>query len=210
MKIGYTDITVILDRSGSMRGKEKFVEEGFDEFVNEQKQQEGTTLLSAVQFDTKYEQMFEAVNINTNPKVKLEARGMTALYDAIGKTINETGQRLSGLKKSKRPENVIFLIITDGQENSSKEFNASQIKEMIKHQEDKYSWQFIYLGSNQDAVVEAKKFGISLDKAATYSDTEGGLKSAIRSCSVMTNSYRSTKIMGFTESQREDLIDSTK
>lgn len=207
MKKDYTDITVILDRSGSMNGKEEFVESGFKEFIEDQKQDEGQVLVSAVQFDTKYEKVFSGVDVQANPSINLKPRGMTALYDAIGRAINETGQRFAALLEDQRPENVIFLIVTDGLENASKEFTSEKIKNMIQHQENKYSWQFIYLGSNQDAVIEAQKFGIIMDKAATYSDIdEKGHIVAWNTMSRMTNTYKDIKSMSFTDEERAEVM----
>lgn len=93
---------------------------------------------------------------------------MTALLDAVGRAINETGQRLAVMPEHERPGLVVFVIITDGQENSSHEFTKTQIKELIKHQQTKYAWQFTFLGANQDAFAEARSIGISLIASANF------------------------------------------
>ncbi len=93
---------------------------------------------------------------------------MTALLDAVGRAINETGERLANMPERDRPGLVVFVIVTDGQENSSHEFSRPQIKEMIEHQQTQYQWQFTFLGANQDAFAEAASIGISKAAAANY------------------------------------------
>jgi hypothetical protein len=94
---------------------------------------------------------------------------MTALLDAVGRAIGDTGLRLHRMPENERPGLVLFVIITDGLENSSHEFNCDQIKQMIEHQKQVYSWQFTFLGANQDAFAEAGKMGINAEDAACYS-----------------------------------------
>ena len=123
MNRNLTDITVVLDRSGSMTTVMHDVTGGFDKFIEEQKKVQGEALLTLVQFDTEYEFVHKAKNIKDIPKLEFMPRGMTALLDAMGRAITETGERLRNMKEEDRPGKVICLIITDGQENSSKEYN---------------------------------------------------------------------------------------
>ena len=102
------------------------------------------------------------------------AYGMTALLDAVGTTINSIGERLANTPEEERPEKVIFVITTDGYENDSREFTRDKVKEMIEHQQNKYSWVFMFLGANMDAVAEAGKYGISSSYAATYTASDVG------------------------------------
>jgi hypothetical protein len=104
------------------------------------------------------------------PHCHLEPRGNTALLDAVGRAIVETGERLRALPENERPGLVVFVIVTDGQENSSREYTKARVKEMIEHQQNVYKWQFTYLGANQDAFAEAGGMGIRLAGAAHYSD----------------------------------------
>ena len=188
----FTDITVVLDRSGSMASVSDATVDGFDEFVKGQKAQGDNAALSLVQFDDIYENVWNGLPINTVPSVKeiFVPRGMTALHDAIGKTINETGQRLSKLSEAQRPNKVVFVIITDGFENASKEFNNAKIKSMIEHQTDQYKWSFIFLGSNQDAVLSATSLGIKGGWAATYNANAGSVRKAFSSVSDKMSAYR--------------------
>lgn len=143
-----TDITVILDRSGSMSSMKDYVEEAFNKFLSEQAEVEGDCTINLVQFDDIYEEVYKGVRIQNAPKLCLNPRNTTALYDAIGKTINSIGERLRKLSEHKRPDQVLITVITDGFENASREFNYNKIKEMIDHQTSKYNWKFAYIGAS--------------------------------------------------------------
>ncbi len=169
MKSNITDITLVVDRSGSMQQRREDAEGGVNAFIQQQAEEQGAAVLTLVQFDTEYEILHRGVPIDEVPEYRLEPRGMTALLDAVGRAINETGIRLSGLKEADRPGLVIFVITTDGLENSSTEFTRTQIKEMIEHQQSKYGWHFTFLGANQDAFAEAGAMGMRASAVANYS-----------------------------------------
>jgi hypothetical protein len=145
-----------------------------NEFIRQQKEQPGQAVFTLVQFDTEYEFVHRAVPIGNVPKCELLPRGCTALLDAVGRAIVETGERLKGIAEQDRPGLVVFLIVTDGQENSSKEYRLPMIKEMIEHQQSVYQWQFTFLGANQDAFAEAGAMGIAAQAAANYSAERTG------------------------------------
>jgi uncharacterized protein YegL len=168
MRNDLTDITVVLDRSGSMASIRKDMEGGLNAFVDKQKTEPGHANFTLVQFDTQYEFVHRAVPINDVPACTLVPRGGTALLDAVGKAIAETGERLKATPEDQRPGLVVFLVITDGQENSSREFKKHQIKEMIEHQQNAYKWQFTYLGANQDSFAEAGAMGFQSQAVADY------------------------------------------
>lgn len=168
MRNDLTDITVVMDRSGSMAAVKSDAENGLNSFIDSQKRQPGSALFSLVQFDTEYEIVHNAVPIQSVPPCTLEPRGFTALLDAVGNTINRTGERLRGMNEQDRPGLVVFVIITDGQENASREFQKARIKEMIEHQQSVYKWQFTYLGANQDSFGEATGLGLPASSAANY------------------------------------------
>ncbi|HHV13109.1 MAG TPA: VWA domain-containing protein [Clostridiales bacterium] len=174
MRNDLTQIVCILDRSGSMSTLELDTIGGYNRFIESQKEDQGEAWVTTVLFDDKYELLYDAADIKTvQPMTNKEyyARGMTALYDAIGKTIVDIGHRLAMLAEEERPSKVIVVIITDGQENSSKEYDKDRVKEMITHQTQKYNWQFIFMGANIDSAAEAASIGIdekfSMDYAAT-------------------------------------------
>ncbi len=165
-----TDITVVLDRSGSMSNIRVDMEGGFSEFLKEQKALPGKCTISLNQFDTQFETVYTGLDINDAPELRIAPRDWTALYDAIGKTINTLGDRLSKMPEASRPGKVIVVIVTDGGENASKEFSSQAVQKMIKHQESKYGWNFIYMGANQDAYGVAASIGVHRSKSSNYSN----------------------------------------
>ena len=168
MRTDLTDITLVVDRSGSMDAIQGDAEGGVNTFITEQAKEPGEALLTLVQFDTEYEFLHKGVPIGEVPRYELHPRGATALLDAVGRAINETGERLAAMKEQDRPGLVIFVVMTDGLENSSKEFTKAQIKEMIERQQHDYNWHFTFLGANQDAFAEAGSLGIQAAGAANY------------------------------------------
>lgn len=174
MRPDLTDITLVVDRSGSMSDVQQEAECGINAFIQAQAKEAGNALLTLVQFDTEYEFLHRGVPINKVPKYRLVPRGMTALLDAVGRAVNETGSRLANLAESDRPGLVIFVVMTDGLENSSSEFTKSQVKRMIELQQQKYSWHFTFLGANQDAFSEAASMGIAPSGAANFATQKIG------------------------------------
>ncbi|MFO0905555.1 MAG: vWA domain-containing protein [Pirellulales bacterium] len=169
MRADLTDITLVVDRSGSMDAIRDDAEGGVNAFIAEQAQAPGDACLTLVQFDTEYEFLEKGTPIREAGRFRLQPRGGTALLDAVGRAMQETGERLASLPEAERPGLVIFVVMTDGQENSSREYTKAQIKKMIEHQQSVYSWQFTFLGANQDAFAEAESLGIMLDGAAEFS-----------------------------------------
>jgi uncharacterized protein YegL len=174
-KPNFCEIVIILDRSGSMVSVRNDTIGGFNTFVEEQKKTTvGECLLTLVQFDNEYEVVYSGKPITEVPllnKGNYIPRGSTALLDAIGKTINEVGARLSKMNEEDRPSLVIFVTQTDGQENASLYFRSEQIKEMIKHQTYFYNWQFVFLGADQDS-FQAEEIGISRSNTYNYLSTD--------------------------------------
>ncbi|MCD7922917.1 MAG: VWA domain-containing protein [Clostridiales bacterium] len=177
MKETLTELVFILDRSGSMSRLTDDIIGGFNSMIEKQKKEPGEAVVTTVLFDDKYEILHDHLPLQkVKPLTNKEyfARGLTALLDAVGMTINTVGARLNDTPERKRPGKVIFVITTDGLENSSHEFTRAQIKEMITHQQDKYSWNFVFLGANMDAVKEASTLGIQADFARNYSASKAG------------------------------------
>lgn len=168
MRSDLTDITLVVDRSGSMEQIREDAEGGVNSFIAQQAKEPGEALLTLVQFDTEYEFLHQGVPITEVPKYQLVPRGRTALLDAVGRAINETGERLAKMDEQDRPGLVVFVVMTDGLENSSREFSKSDVKAMIERQQDKYNWHFTFLGANQDAFAEAGSMGIHAAGAANY------------------------------------------
>lgn len=169
MRSDLADITLAVDRSGSMQSIQSDAEGGVNAFIEKQASEPGEALLTLVQFDTEYEFVHRGIPIKQVPKYQLHPRGATALLDAVGQAINETGQRLASMPEQDRPGLVIFVVMTDGLENSSREFTKARVKEMIELQQAKYNWHFTFLGANQDAFAEAQDLGIDAMGAANFS-----------------------------------------
>ena len=178
MKADLTDITVVLDRSGSMETCRTDAEGGLNAFVDDQKTKPGDARFTLIQFDTEYEFVHRAIPLRDVPKCTLTPRGRTALLDAIGRGIAETGERLKAMTEDQRPGLVVMVIVTDGQENSSREFTKLQIRAMIERQQTAYKWQFTFLGANQDAFAEAAQLGLPQAVVANYARPAAAFKCA--------------------------------
>jgi uncharacterized protein YegL len=192
MKENLTQIIFILDRSGSMQDLTTDTIGGFNSFVEKQKLEPGEALLTTILFDDKYEILHDGENLKNIKELttkEYSARGTTALLDAMGKTINTVGEKLSKMEEKNRPSKVILVVTTDGMENSSKEFSREKIKEMVEHQTNKYQWQFIFLGANMDAVAVGQMYGFT--KSATYTANDVGTRSLYATLNTVTASYRS-------------------
>jgi hypothetical protein len=193
-----TEIIFLLDRSGSMGGLESDTIGGFNSFIENQRKLEGKTLVTAVLFDDQYEVIWNGAE---SEKVRLTAeeyyvRGCTALLDAVGKTILDVGYRLSKTNKEDLPGKVIFVITTDGFENASREFTYEKVKELIKHQQEKYSWEFIFLGANIDAVREAYNLGIHSQNAFNFEASEAGVEDMYKMvCEEVSERRQGSKIV---------------
>ena len=198
-----TDIIVVLDRSGSMQAVRQDMIGGLNQFVKEQKQHPQGATFSLVQFDTEYEIVCDCMKLADVGHLDLVPRGCTALLDAIGRTINSTENRLGKLDSVDKPSKVLFVIITDGHENSSHEFSKKQILEMITRKKTTNSWEFVFLGANQDAIDEGAQIGIGVNQAMTYQATPQGVSRAFSSLSAQATSYRTTGKYTFTDDDRK-------
>lgn len=179
MKKGLTELVFILDRSGSMGGLESDTIGGFNSMINKQKEEPGEALITTVLFDDRYEVIHDRFKVDMiRPLTQKEyyARGCTALLDAVGRTIDKIDRIQTYLPEEEKAEKVIFVITTDGLENSSREYSYNRLQKMIEHQKETYNWEFIFLGANMDAVSEAKKFGISEDRAVTFENDSQGVQ----------------------------------
>lgn len=172
-----TEIIFILDRSGSMSGLEEDTIGGYNSMLKKQQKEEGEAIVTTVLFDHEYEIIHDRINIREILPItgkEYFVRGSTALLDAIGTTINKIINVTRNTRKEYQADKVMFVIITDGMENSSCEYGYERVKAMIERQKGKYKWEFIFLGANIDAISTAAKFGIDENRAANYNaDSEG-------------------------------------
>ncbi len=177
MKKGLTELVFILDKSGSMGGLEKDTIGGFNSMLQKQRSEQGECRVTTVLFDNRYTLLHDRIDIQAiSPMTDKEycVGGSTALLDAIGRTIGKIAEVQRNTAEAYRAEKVIFVIITDGEENASREFSAEKVRNLVSREKEQYGWEFLFLGANIDAVVTAGRFGISPDRAAEYvSDAEG-------------------------------------
>ena len=208
-KKDYTHIIVVLDRSGSMSAIRKDMEGGFNEFIKDQKAVEGEATLMLAQFDNNYEVVHDNIVIADVPDLALSPRGMTALLDAIGRSLTTERERIKGMDENDQPEKVICVVITDGMENSSHEYDRNKIMDMIKdlEAEEDPQWDFVFLGANQDAIAEGGSMGVRAGSSYTYDASPIGTQTAFRSLSDSMTTHRSAtkgKRYEFTEEDRKD------
>jgi uncharacterized protein YegL len=195
MRDDLTELVAILDRSGSMAHLADDTIGGFNKFIEDQKKVPGEALLTTVLFDDQYEFLHDGVNIrDVEPITGKEyfARGMTALLDAMGRTINRMGEKISKMNEEERPSKVMVLIITDGYENSSHEFTRIQIKEMVERQRNIYKWEFLFFGANIDSFAVADGIGIAQERTANFGASSRGVSTTTDAMNLAASSYRGT------------------
>ncbi len=179
MKKNLTELVMILDRSGSMGGLESDTIGGCNSMMAKQREAEGEVLVSTVLFDDRIEVLYDRVPLGEVPQMtekEYYVRGCTALLDAVGRAIHHIGNVHKYIREEDRPEKTIFVIITDGLENASREYNYDRVKQMVEHQKEKYGWEFLFLGANIDAIKTAGRFGIQADRAANYNSDRVGTR----------------------------------
>lgn len=192
----YTEIIFVIDNSGSMAHLAGDTIGGFNGFIESQKALDGKATLTTVLFNTSWRILHDGIDIHeVKPLTKSDyvAGGGTAMLDAIGEIINKVQDRHDDLGTEK-PEEVLFVITTDGEENSSHTFKKSQIEKMIKHQTNGHGWKFMFLGANMDAVKEAESIGISNDYATNYTYTAKGVADTWTTMSCTTSAVRSATL----------------
>ena len=205
MKSGLTYIIFVIDRSGSMASIRDDMIGGFNTFIQTQRDAKlGQCKVFAYKFDTEYEIMFEDRDLSEVPALDRSSyspRGDTALYDSLGKTISDMGQRLASMKEEDRPEKVLVVTITDGEDNSRlrgeryTRYSADKVKEMVDHQTKNYKWDFAYIGANQDAWAVGGRMGVASN--LNYTATSAGTAYAFDNLARSTNNYRATKGVKF-------------
>ena len=172
-----TEIVFILDRSGSMSDLVEDTIGGFNSMIQKQKDEEVNALVSTVLFDDKAVVLHDRLDISKVPEITKKdywARGTTALLDAIGSSIRHISNIHKYARKEDIPTKTMFVITTDGMENASKIYSLDKVKKMIKNQQNKYKWEFLFLGANIDAISAAREIGIDEDHAVEYKNDSRG------------------------------------
>lgn len=189
-KPNFTHIVALLDRSGSMLRVQNDTIGGFNTFVNEQKKVPGEATLTLVQFSDSCETTFADIPLAHVAPLTVDTykpSGWTALNDALGKTINDVGHKLAAKPEAERPSKVIVLIMTDGEENKSKEYvgtaGLTKLSSMVGHQKEQYAWEFVFIGANINAFTAANTYGIDRGHAINYSQQGYGQSNAFKSLS---------------------------
>ena len=198
-----TELVFILDRSGSMSGLETDTIGGFNSMIEKQKKEEGESVVSTVLFDNESAVIHDRLPLSKVPcmtEKEYFTCGCTALLDAVGGAIHHIGNVHKYARKEDVPEKTLFIITTDGYENASKRYDYDKVRKMIERQKEKYGWEFLFLGANIDAATEAKRFGISADRAVNYKcDAEGTALNydviseavcAVRACKTLTADWK--------------------
>ena len=177
MRIGLTEVVFVLDRSGSLGGLEADTIGGFNSMISKQRKEEGEAYISTVLFDDQTEVLYDRVpveKVEPMNDTQYYVRGCTALLDAVGGAIHHIANVHKYAREEDRPEKTLFIITTDGMENSSHIYTYDKVRKMVEMEKEKYGWEFLFLGANMDAVEVAGRFGIGADRAMNYEcDSEG-------------------------------------
>lgn len=209
-----TEILCVLDRSGSMDTIKNDVIGSFNQFIDDQKKQIGEARLTLVTFSNDVTTVYKSKDLTSISDLNDDSyrcSGGTSLYDAIGLSVDSLGVDLASLNEEDRPNKVIVVILTDGEENSSKEYTQNRIVEIIQHQRDVYSWQFIFLAANQDACLTANSIGISSGNAMYFSSNGESAKKSFdnlskymsRTRSMSSIDYQATLDMAFLDDEKD-------
>lgn len=188
-----TEIAIVLDRSGSMDIIRKDMEGGFATFLAEQRKIPDPCNVSLYQFDNAFDVVYEDRPLAEAPPLTLTPRGGTALLDALARAMALIGERLARKPEAERPGKVVVLVITDGQENASREATRAQVAEKIKHQREAYNWQFAFLGANLDSFAEARSLNVSPAAVQNFQANAQGVGDMYAVSSKGVGAYRSTR-----------------
>ena len=207
MKKGLTEIVFILDRSGSMGGLENDTIGGYNSMLARQKKEEGEAYVSTVLFDDICEVLHDRVDLRKVEPItdkQYYVRGCTALLDAVGEAIHHIVNVHKYAREEDRPEKTIFIITTDGQENSSTNYSYDKVKHMVERQKEKNGWEFIFLGANIDAAKEAGRMGIAPERTAEYKCDSVGVQLNYSVLSDAVSEFRTAKCMSANQKSRID------
>lgn len=203
----YTSIALIVDRSGSMQSIAEDTKGGVQQFISAQKQAQGKASFTLVQFDHEYEVLHrfsDLSQIDENAFAQqYHPRGTTALLDAVGRTVLEMSNSIEKMEPSTKPARVIIAVVTDGQENSSSEFTAAKVKNLIEEKQA-LGWDFVFLSADLNGIQDAKAYGFSSESVVYFDSSRIG--AALKSAGERVSDARDgKKISGFSEEERAEL-----
>ncbi|MCW4386336.1 VWA domain-containing protein [Salinibacterium sp. SYSU T00001] len=197
----YTAMLLVIDRSGSMSTIRDDMVGGLNAMIAEQAKRPGLLTLDVVTFDDVIEWQCSMADA-TATTISLDPRGMTALFDAIGVSVTEFGRALAALPEHARPETVQVVVVTDGHENSSREYGAGAVRALVSQQQEKYGWDFVFLGANQDAVLTGESLGFAADSSLTYTTDAAAVGAVSANLSRYVSDVRSKSKRGFSAEER--------
>jgi hypothetical protein len=202
-----TLVAMVVDRSGSMSSIRNDTIEGINAFLTEQKADPENTFYTYAQFDDVYEVVNDNIPVSDAPLLDHKTfvpRGMTALHDAIGKTVNRVSSFVATQPVGEKPERVILVVVTDGHENASRDFNSSSILELLNDKQNNHGWNVIYLAANQNAITQAAKFGVKTGSAMNFTAGKRGVKALYAATNLHVNSLKKglTRSVDFTPQER--------
>ena len=197
-----TLLVLVIDRSGSMETIREDMEGGIKTLLAEQANEPGQCLVTLVQFDTEYEVLFDGVPVAELGDYRLVPRGSTALLDAMGRTISTVRARLKALPREKRPAHVIVAVVTDGLENSSREWTRDAVMAAVKVRIDA-GWHFTFLGANQDAIREGERLGVDPNASINFTASPAASRAAMGSLSASVGRMRRGEASGLSYTEEE-------
>jgi uncharacterized protein YegL len=198
MKKEYTHISIVLDKSGSMLSCLNDTVGGFNSFLKAQKEVDGEATITLVQFNESYDIAIDMKPLSESSDLNNQSyrpHGNTALLDAIGKTINDVESKINDMDEDQQPEKVIFVIITDGEENASREFKHENVMEMINRHKEENKWEFVFIGANQDSIQTGSLIGVRAGSTLNYIQTPAGTKDMYASLTRGMANYRSKSVI---------------
>lgn len=198
MNSNLTEIVFVLDRSGSMSGLEQDTIGGFNSMLQKQKTETGDAVVSTVLFDHECQVIHDRVPIKKVEPMTAQqyfTRGSTALLDALGGAIHHIANVHKYAREEDRPAKTIFIITTDGFENASRRYTAEKVRSMVKHEQEKYGWEFLFLGANIDAITVARDYGIAADRAVRYECDERGTELNFDTITTVLSSVRRREVI---------------
>jgi Mg-chelatase subunit ChlD len=205
---GYRHLVLVVDRSGSMEAVEADMNGGIRKFAAEQAAVPKRTTLSLYQFDTQHDEVraFAPLTAGVLDGWRLVPRGGTALLDAVGTAVQRTGEALSDLAEGERPGEVVVMIVTDGHENSSREYTLPQVKDLITRQREQYGWAFMFLGADQDAFDAGSSMGVSIANSGSYRSANANAMWAATSASVTRGTTGQSMGYVFTAAETDAML----
>ena len=213
MKKNLSELVFILDRSGSMSGLERDTVGGFNSVLQKQKGEPGEALVSTVLFNDVSEVICSRKNLRSVEPMReqeYEPQGCTALLDAMGDAMTYIARTHRELRDEYVPEHTIFVIMTDGEENSSRRYTIEQIRRMVKECEQEYGWEFLFLGANIDGIAAAADLGIRADRAVTFLADSEGIGVSLNAVSKAASALRMKSAMPLDASWKADIEKDTR